>query len=275
MIKKNQQFIGANQKRSVLDLYLPSEPFSNLVVFLHGYKGYKDWGAWHLVAHYFMDKGIGFCSFNFSHNGGTVENPIDFPDLTAFAQNRYSYEVKDVEAVLNWLSKNELNHKKIHLIGHSRGGGIAVLSALKNNVTSLTTWASVADFKERFPRGQELIEWKNTGVWYVQNGRTKQNMPHNFSFYEDYIENEQELDIKRAAIQLKLKQLPCLHIHGKNDEAVDHTAMESLSEKTGGKTYLLSTNHTFNSKHPWNAYELPHDLKSVCQKTVEFIYQAV
>ena len=42
--------------------------------------GFKDWGAWHLVQDFFTNKGYAFCKFNLSHNGGTVENGIDFPD---------------------------------------------------------------------------------------------------------------------------------------------------------------------------------------------------
>ena len=36
-----------------------------LVIFCHGYKGYKDWGAWNLVADEFVKKGFSFVKFNF------------------------------------------------------------------------------------------------------------------------------------------------------------------------------------------------------------------
>ena len=40
--------------------------------------------------------GFAFVKFNFSHNGGTIENPIDFPDLKAFGNNTYGKEVADL-----------------------------------------------------------------------------------------------------------------------------------------------------------------------------------
>jgi predicted dienelactone hydrolase len=75
-----------------------------LVIFCHGYKGYKDWGAWNLVADEFVKKGFSFVKFNFSLNGGTIENPIDFPDLSAFSQNTHSQEVKDVGRLLKFFN---------------------------------------------------------------------------------------------------------------------------------------------------------------------------
>ena len=64
-----------------------------------------------------------------------------------------------------------------------------------NNIISL---AGVSDFKVRFSSGQHLKQWKQEGVMFVENGRTKQQMPHYFQFFEDFIKNENRLTIKRA-----------------------------------------------------------------------------
>ena len=43
--KKNLWFVGANSRKSVLDLYIPKNGENNpLLIFLHGFKGFKDWG---------------------------------------------------------------------------------------------------------------------------------------------------------------------------------------------------------------------------------------
>ena len=42
-------------------------------------------------------------------------------------------------------------------------------------------------------------------------------MPHNYSFYEDFIKNEEQLTIQKAVRSLKIPQLI---IHGTEDEAV-------------------------------------------------------
>ena len=80
-----------------------------LVIFCHGYKGFKDWGAWDLVAKEFAKNDFFFLKFNFSHNGGTVDDPIDFPDLEAFGNNNFSHELNDIERVINFTFSKKIS----------------------------------------------------------------------------------------------------------------------------------------------------------------------
>ena len=101
-----------------------------------------------------------------------------------------------------------LFHNNISIIGHSRGGGIVLLRAAQDKrIKTVITWAGVADFKSRFPNNNNLILWKKEGVRYILNGRTKQKMPHYYSFYEDFIKNEAQLTIQKAVRSLKIPQL--------------------------------------------------------------------
>ena len=91
-----------------------------LVIFVHGYKGYKDWGAWNLMAEKFAEAGFFFVKFNFSHNGTSLENPTEFADLEAFGNNNFSKEMSDYDAVLNYFYENpKIDQSKIAIIGHS------------------------------------------------------------------------------------------------------------------------------------------------------------
>jgi len=40
-----------------------------VVIFSHGYRGFKDWGPFNLIAEQFAEGGLVFVKFNFSHNG--------------------------------------------------------------------------------------------------------------------------------------------------------------------------------------------------------------
>ncbi|PHR46208.1 MAG: alpha/beta hydrolase [Fluviicola sp.] len=268
---ENAVYTGANERDSLIDLEIPEKlECKHLILFVHGYKGYKDWGAWHLVQNYFVERGIGFCKFNLSHNGGTTENPIDFPDLEAFAENRYTYEVEDIACALDWIEKNvDLSEMKVHLIGHSRGGADVILAGKDERVDSITTWASISNIEKRFPEGEELEKWRETGVRTVKNSRTNQDMPHNFSMYEDWELNKSHLDIEAHARAL---ELPSLHLHGDIDDAVSIIDSENLSSWTGGKLIVISDgNHTFGSKHPWTDDSLPPKLYEVCSLSRQFI----
>src|SRR5690554_21169 len=267
----NQIFKGANGRESLIDFQEPNDyEYENLVVFIHGYKGYKDWGAWNLVQSYFVRNGMAFCKFNMSHNGGTTDEPIDFPDLEAFSLNRYSYELADVKHVLDWLSeKVELTNKRVHLIGHSRGGGIAILAANDVRVSSVITWASICDIACRFPEVETLNNWKERGLYTVKNERTKQDMPHKFVLYEDWVQNKEALNIEAKAKKIKI---PTLHLHGDKDDSVSITESEALSSWTNGKLIIINgANHTFDTYHPYEEKEMPHKLHETCVLSLQFI----
>ncbi|WGD35909.1 alpha/beta hydrolase [Olleya sp. YS] len=278
MIKKNQILTRKEQKPIVFDLFFnKTKELKPLVIFCHGYKGFKDWGAWDLVANTFKNCDLFFVKFNFSHNGGTVEQPIDFPDLEAFAENNYSKELQDLDDLLSYLCSennsflNEIDTKNITLIGHSRGGGIATIRANEDNrITKLITWASVSAFGKRTSTTGDLEQWKKDGVKYVLNGRTKQQMPHNYQFYLDYKANKERLNIEKACKNI---QIPHLIIHAKDDPSVTFEEAKSL-HSWNPKSELFAiknSDHVFDAKHPWNHNLMPKALQMVTNKSLDFI----
>ncbi len=277
IIKKNQILSTPNKKPILYDVYYleENEP-QKLVIFCHGYKGFKDWGAWHLAAEAFAEAGFCFLKFNFSHNGGTMEQPIDFPDLQAFAENNFSTELDDLNRILNLAESGNENLpnqiSNISLIGHSRGGGIVLIKAEEDTrVKNVVTWASVSDFKPRFQeRTEEFDEWKKTGVTYVENSRTKQQMPHHFQFYLDFKNNEERFTIKRAVENLKISQLI---VHGSEDPTVsvkEAKAIRSWNPKSELEI-IPEADHVFGASHPWNENKLPNDFKNVVERTIDFL----
>ncbi|WP_298262708.1 alpha/beta hydrolase fold domain-containing protein [uncultured Lutibacter sp.] len=247
-----------------------------IVIFCHGYKGYKDWGAWNIATKEFVKKNLFFVKFNFSHNGGTLENPIDFPDLEAFGENNFSIELDDLEDVINWVLenddfKNEIDFSNITLIGHSRGGGIVTIKASENKkITKLITWAAVSDFGARFPTGDALKQWEEAGVSYIQNSRTKQKMPHLFQFYENFKENEERLTIKKSASKLNI---PHLIIQGEKDEVVVPNEAKNLHKwNSNSKLAMIEKmEHTLGCTQPWLNNEMPNHLKKVVELSIDFI----
>ncbi|AJR03050.1 alpha/beta hydrolase family protein [Siansivirga zeaxanthinifaciens] len=274
-----EQFVipGLHNKDIIIDVHYSAVGINKpIMVFCHGYKGFKDWGAWNLMAKTFAEAGFYFIKFNFSHNGGTINQPIDFPDLEAFGHNNYIIELDDLKAVIDWIEHNNhiektANINDINLIGHSRGGGITLIKAEEDSrVKRVISLASVCEFANRTARIEDPEVWKKNGVAYVVNTRTKQEMPHYYQFYETFLLNETRLDIKRAVSNLKI---PHLIIHGNNDTSVSINEAENLHLWNAKSTLekIDGANHVFGATHPWNDKSLPNHLKEVIKKIIAFL----
>ena len=272
MKEKDLIYKGAQGKLSGYDLSIPNDFNGTLIFFVHGYKGYKNWGTWDLISDYFYNKGFGFAKCNLSHNGTTLDIPNDFVDLDSFAQNRYTYELSDIKLFINTVKdKLSITVKNSVLIGHSRGGGDVILSASTlPHIDVLITWAAISDIGNRFPKGEDLKKWEETGVFTVLNGRTKQNMPHYFSFYEDYQNHKSGLDIQKAARDITI---PWAIIHGTSDAAVHISEGKALKKasKSAELFEIEHANHVFGGKEPYTSTVLPEHSKILVETTLEFI----
>lgn len=273
-VQKNIILENPETKPFLADTFIPEkEGKLPLVIFSHGYKGYKDWGAWNLMAEKFAKSGFFFVKFNFSHNGTTLENPTDFADLEIFGKNNYSKELSDLELVIQYFSQNSrVDAENITLIGHSRGGGISIVKAAENSkIKNLITLASV-DSLDRFPTDEKLEDWKKNGVYYNYNSRTKQQMPHYIQFLEDFKKNKERFSVQNAMANFKGKTLI---VHGLEDEAVPFSSAENLHSfaKNSQLKLVEKANHTFGAKEPWLDYKLPVIMNGVVKDCIEFLKQ--
>lgn len=275
--RKNLIIQSQHQKPILTDtFYTQNGQAKPIVIFAHGFKGYKDWGCWNLVAEAFARQNLFFVKFNFSHNGGTKEQPIDFPDLEAFGNNNFIKELDDLQSVIDWVFReksiqNEIDTSNITLIGHSRGGGIVALKASEDNrISKIITWAGVSDFEARFPKGEALALWRNQGVSYIENSRTKQQMPLYYQFYENFEQHKEQLHIQSAVNNLKI---PYLILHGTNDTTVLFEEAKNLhSWNTKCELQLLEgANHTFGTTHPWVETFMPTHVQSIIEKSIVFV----
>ena len=247
-----------------------------VVVFCHGFKGFKDWGPFNKIATHFAEQDIVFVKFNFSFNGTTTNDPVNFCDLKAFGNNNFCKELDDLSLVLDWIEncqelKGEIDTSKISLFGHSRGGSIALLKTAEDRrVVKVVSWASPSNFLNRLPKKEKLAKWKQFGVAYIYNGRTKQNMPMYFQFYENCIKFAKRLNIQNAVSKMKI---PHLLVHGTDDPTV------LLSEAVNIKSWNTNThlhvidgaNHVLGGFHPYDLEKFPKDLQEAIDVTIKFL----
>lgn len=260
---------GFNNKPILGDITFSESESKVFALFVHGFKGFKDWGAHHLVAKYFADHGINYVKFNFSHSGVPVDNPTDVTNLEDFANNTPVKELYDLDQVITYL-KQEYKDAKVILIGHSRGGGLSILQAEKDaRINALITWAAISDFSSLWKKEQE-DEWRKTGKIETFNARTKEYMPLNLVLLEDFENNKAALDITSAAKKL---QKPWLILHGDEDINVNIDVAKEFRRLNPNAEFEIinHANHVFGASHPYQGTILPDCLLTVCKESIRFI----
>lgn len=264
-----------NNRKCLMDItFVKNGEPKPIIFFIHGFKGFKDWGYWHLMAQQFAEAGYVFLKMNLSHNGTTPEQPSNFADLEAFGRNTISKELFDVKSAMEWLHgqhdfDEEIDLKKIGLIGHSRGGGTALLYAAQDErIKAVATWASISSFKGRWSQDQ-LDFWKKEGVLYIENSRTKQQMPLYYDIVTDFLENEEDYSIDNALEEL---DIPLLIVHGTADPTVEIREAHELRDWKPDSVLHIVTDgdHVFGGSHPYNKNELPPHAQEVYDVTSTF-----
>lgn len=278
-ILKNIELIGASNRPFLIDVYFESnETAKPVVLFTHGFKGFKDWGHWSEIAAAFVAEGFVFVAANLSHNGTTIDAPLDFNDLEAFGENNYSKELFDQGVILDWLSgtdceipKGEFDPERISLIGHSRGGALSIIKASEDNrVKVLITWASVNRLDYAWLDQKQIADWEERGVYYIFNGRTGQEMPLYFQIYRDFKDNKNRFDTRMALAEL---EIPVLFVHGAADSGIPPQQARELHEwKAGSELKLIDeADHVFNGRHPFTGAELPKASKELVTVSTTFL----
>lgn len=237
--------------------YCDTDNKKPLVILCHGFKGFKDWGFFPYIMDRIAAEGNFAVSFNFTYNGtgDKDDEQSDFTRLDLFAKNTFSRELDDLGSVIDFLfdQKDELNYDSdnVSLLGHSRGGGIAILKTAEDNrINRLIVLASVNNFN----RYNDVLKnkWKEVGYFEVLNSRTNQMMKMNYTLIEDLEKNNERLDIQKAIEKI---DVPVMFIHGTQDITVDYSNSEDLySRSQKEKTELVlidNAGHTFGAVHPY------------------------
>lgn len=244
------------------DLYLPAGMAAPpLVVVLHGFKGFKHWGFFPWLGRNLAEAGLCAALVNFSHCG--VDQGDRFDRLDLFERDTWGKRLFDVSAVLNAAQAGKLTQKaapnpaRLGLVGHSMGGGVALLTAAKDGrVRSLVTLAGVAS-SSRFDGVDVREHLRAFGHVKVMNSRTNQEMRVGQAYFDELDANPSAFDVAAAAARITL---PWLIIHGADDESVPldeaHRLLDAANANPvqGENVKLLTlddTGHTFGAGHPF------------------------
>lgn len=238
------------------------------VVVMHGFKGFKDWGMFPVIAERLARAGMSVVSFNVSGSG--VDDAGEFSLPRQFGRNTYTAELEDLHRIIDSVREGSPLDlpapTSIGLLGHSRGGGMGILESGRNrNIRALVTWAAIGTVDRWSAEAKEA--WRRRGFVNIQNARTGQVIPLRTDILDDIDANAAgPLNIIARAGKI---QVPWLIVHGEADESVAATDASALHQASLGKAELLlipGAGHTFGATHPLT--QSPASLDQVIAKTV-------
>ena len=255
--------------------YTPGMGNCPIVIICHSFMAFKEWGFFPHVAEGLARDGFAVITFNFALNG--VEgNNNRITEFKKFSSNTFTRELEDLRCVIDAAAGDEVGFRnldggRIGLLGHSRGGGIAIVHAANDTrVRSLATWSAISTF-DRWSSHQKSV-WRANGFLPLAKDSTVSPLRLGLGLLEDVEQHRDRLDITKAAGRLGI---PWLIVHGREDLTVKNSEAELLYEESDQSlTKFIVLDHV---SHLYNAASEAEDhyatLDSVLSKTSDWFHQ--
>jgi alpha-beta hydrolase superfamily lysophospholipase len=268
---------GAEGEPILGDCHQPAGEARGVIIIAHGFKGYKDYGMFPVIARACAAGGLIAHRFNFSHSGMT--NDIETfarPDL--FERDTWNKQVHDCRAVIEAIASGELEGRGLPyvLFGHSRGG-----------VTVLLTAGRCAD-DARFPQPvgvvtaatpsrcnslseEEAEKLLAEGFLESPSARTGQKLRLGRAFLQEQLDDPASHDLLALASNIRCA---ALIMHGSDDPTVPVSSAEDLRKALGercNQRIIAGADHVFNTPNPMPADMAPSEqLRELLYAVVHF-----
>lgn len=237
------------------------------VLIMHGFKGFMDWGFFPELSRRVAQAGLVAVSMNAS-GSGIGDDPLAFTEEEAFARNTYSKELEDMTLARRYMEGLPgVDPSRLGVLGHSRGGGGALLhAAAHGDYRAVVTWAGI-DNVARMDEAA-VARWRERGYLEIPNSRTGQAHRLDIEVLLDAEANAEALDILAACTRLSA---PTLVAHGTQDEVVSLDESERIAAALQRPHHLPieGAGHTFGATHPLG--EVSPELESLLRATTAFL----
>lgn len=214
------------------------------VVIVHGFRGFKDWGFFPWLSEYLCASGAVAVRFNMSRSGiGEVNDRMDRLDL--FRDDTYTIQIHDLLDVVSY-TQSRFRRLPLFILGHSRGGGVALLAAREvKDLAGIITWSAIA----------RADRWEGIDVTAT-------------AVLADFEANRHRLDVLASAAELRV---PLLAVHGGSDKSVPPDDSRAIVAKATDASLLAidGASHTYNAIHP--LVHVPRALEFAALVSAHFI----
>lgn len=228
-------------------VYRPDASCAPVVIFSHGYNGYKD--DFRDTAQYLLQKGIGSVAFTFCGSGPRDQSGFPTTEMTLFTER------DDLIAVMDYVKKLPWFNGKLFLFGGSQGGMVSAMAAqacpdeVAGMILLFPALSIPDDWNARYPDDAsvpETIDW-----WGVMLGR-------------DYVLALRGLDIFEGMPQFTA---PVVLMHGSDDAVVPchYSERAAHTYPNAGLVVYRGEGHGFS----------PSAMADVNERTLNFILERI
>jgi dipeptidyl aminopeptidase/acylaminoacyl peptidase len=235
---------------------------------------FKDWGFFPRVGEQLALLGFASITFNFSMNG-VNGNGSKITETDRFAANTFSRELGDLGTVIGAvegkrLGSGMIDHRNIALLGHSRGGGIAIIrAAIDTRIAALVTWSAVSRF-DRWTEHQKK-SWRSNGSLPLSRDTSASPLRLGLELLDDLESHRAGLSVVDAAARIGI---PWLILHGGADVMVPVREAETLyaasSRPTTELVLLERVGHLYNAAS--QAGDSYKTLDGIIQRTADWLH---
>lgn len=255
------QIHGAHGQSILGDYHEAATDPIGVVVIVHGFLGYKDYGMFPRIAEHYAANGFIAHRFNLSHSGMTnnVET-FERPDL--FEKDTWNNQVMDVGAVMDEIGGGALAGQglPIVLLGHSRGGVTVLLSAARRFGTDrepLPSGVITLAAPDRCCMHSEEVQNQllSDGYMEVTSNRTGQVLRVGRDWMAEQCDDPDGHDLIGQVGRIRCSMLIA---HGAQDPTVPGACAYDIAKAAGSLAETLVINggdHVLNTPNPLLAGE--------------------
>ena len=256
------------------DLHYAGHTSCPILLIIHGFRGSKNWGFFPTIAEEFAQNGSIVISWNMSLNGYSDNAQyIDQPEN--FARNTITQEMVDTQSIIDSILQDDRiisgdirSHWNgdIHVLGHSRGGGIGILISAENpSIKKLALWNTISRFG-RFTERQKKL-WSETGTFPIDETEDGKVIAMNYTYISDLEFHSDEYSPLRAITEVSAD---ILIVHAEQDMTVPIREAHALQEKSHSAHMhsIPQAGHIFGCTHPFT--EMTSSLRDAIDTTTAF-----
>ncbi len=228
-----------------------------MVLFAHGFKGYKDYGFIPVLGDRLAQAGCLVHRFNFSHSGmGEGIETFEHPEL--FEEDTWNKQVEDLTILMQAVREGKLpetpTNLPIVLLGHSRGGVSCLLAAgrifrdgLEPTPAAVCTMSTPHEACSLGPGDQQALLAE--GRLRSPSSRTGQNLYVGQGWLREQLEQPEEHDVVELCGYITC---PVLTVHGTLDPTVPYSSADRLAGACpdGVSALVEGADHVYNTKNP-------------------------